>query len=305
MNKKVLGRTGMEIGVLSLGGMSVKGMSQKDADRLFNAALDNGINYIDTAPEYSMSEESIGNAISGRRSEFFLATKCGDYLPGDGPNKLSPNILYSKEVFVSNIERSLRLLKTDYIDLMQMHGMMPEYLPGGETDELIYLLQSLKQQGKIRNIGCSFRNGRAGEDLYPSGYGYMCMKAFIDWTVIDTIQIVYGALTRRNEIAIQKGAEKGFGMIARGVLKKYSENYDVLFEQSMLRDLFEENEEKNSFLLRYALSHPSLTSVVVGTGNAKHLLDNIRTAEKGPLSQNVYDEAKRRLDAIGITAEAF
>jgi aryl-alcohol dehydrogenase-like predicted oxidoreductase len=305
MKKKILGRTGMEITVLTLGGMSVGGLSRAEADRLFNTAMDLGINYIDTSPEYEMSEEMIGNALAKRRNEYFLATKCGDYLPKGSPNSISDNIWFTKEVFTSNIERSLNLLKTDYIDLMQMHGLMPEYVPGGEKDELILLLQDLQKKGIIRYIGATFRNGRTKDPLYPAGFGYNCMKAFIDWKAFDTIQLVYGALTRKCEIAIQKGAEKGFGMLARGVLKHYTSEYEDLYNSSKLNELFEEGETKSDFLLRYALSHPGLTAVVAGTGDVTHLAANVKAAEKGSLSSEIYAEAKKRLDAVGITADPF
>lgn len=305
MEKKILGRTGFNITRLSYGAMHMSNIEQKTADILFNTALDMGVNYIDTAPEYTNSEEYIGNAIFHRRSEYFIATKCGDYLSGNGPNKLSPNIYYSKEIFTSNIERSLKLLKTDYIDLMQMHGLMPEYLPAGEQDELINLLLDLKKSGKIRYIGASFRSGRPGEELYPAGYGYNCAKAFLDWKVIDSIQIAYGGLTRTNEMAISALSQRGFGIIARSILRKYSSNYDQLFENSKLSDLFEEGEDKNAFLLRFALSHPDITAVIVGTGNVEHLKSNIEVSKRGGLTEEVYMEAKKRLNSIGISPKEF
>ena len=147
MDMKTLGRTGLKVTRLVFGAMEMKKIDRKTAGELFNTALDLGINYIDTAPEYEHSEEFIGDSVSHRRNDYFLATKCGDYLGGNSPNPISSNILFSREVFTSNIERSLRLLKTDHIDLMQMHGLMPEYLPGGEHDELMELLADLKKQG--------------------------------------------------------------------------------------------------------------------------------------------------------------
>jgi aryl-alcohol dehydrogenase-like predicted oxidoreductase len=148
-------------------------------------------------------------------------------------------------------------------------------------------------------------NGRAKDALYPAGFAYNCMKAFIDWKVIDTIQLVYGALTRKCEAAIQKGAEKGFGMLARGVLKQYTAEYEDHYNRSKLSELFEAGETKSDFLLRFALSHPGLTGLVAGTGNVEHLAANVKAAEKGSLSASVYAEAKKRLDAVGITADLF
>ena len=212
--------------VFTLGALETKRMDKKTAKRVFNEALDNGVNFIDTAPEYKNSEEFIGKTISHRRDEYLIATKCGNNL-----NKTGPSILYSREVFISNLHRSLKLLKTDYIDIWQLHGLMPDRLPNGESDELVQLMLDIKKAGKIRYIGATFRNGGPGEELYPAGYGFNCVKSFIDWKVFDTIQIVYGGLTRKSEIAISRAAEKGFGIMARGVVRKFNDDYDMLLEK--------------------------------------------------------------------------
>lgn len=302
---RLLGRTGLSVSALSLGAMAAAEISQPEADRLFNQAIDAGINLIDTAPEYGRSEERIGRAISHRRGEVILATKCGDYLPGDGPNPISPGILYTRDVFRSNIERSLTLLRTDAIDLMQMHGLMPQYLPSGEHDELVELLRLLKQEGKIRHIGCTFRSGRPGDPLYPTGYGYRCLQAFMDWRTLETIQVAYGALARECEEAISEASAHGFGIIVRGAIRSYHSASDRLFDAANLQELFRPDESRAQFLLRFALSQAGVSTVLVGTGTGEHLMTNVLAAERGALAQDLLGEAMRRLDAVDVHSRSL
>ena len=94
------------------------------------------------------------------------------------------------------------------------------------------------------------------------------------------------------------------GVIVRGVVKKYLENYDELFAKAKLGDLCEPQEERNDFLIRFAMTHKDISSMIVGTKNLGHLARNLRTAERGVLSADLYNEAKKRLTAIGIAPRA-
>jgi aryl-alcohol dehydrogenase-like predicted oxidoreductase len=201
---------------------------------------------------------------------------------------------------LANVENSLRLLKTDHIDVWQLHGTRPGWLAGGRNDEVIKTMHELKQQGKVGAVGISFRNGRQGDDMYPAGYGFEGMQAFMDWGVFDVIQIVYGGLTRKNEIAVARAAGLGIGMIVRGVVKRYLPDYDDLFEQAGLGALCEAGESANGFLIRFAMTHPGVSTMIVGTGNPVHLAENVAAAGRGKLAEDVYAEAKRRLDAVGV-----
>ena len=161
----------MYVTVLGYGAMELRNMEEQDSLRLLNAVLDSGINYIDTSPDYRMSETYIGKAIAHRRDEFYLATKCGCHVDERG-NPLDPSHIWSRERLLENVESSLRLLKTDHIDVWQLHGTRPGSLAGGRDDQVIETMRDLKQQGKVRAIGISFRNGRQGDDMYPAGYGF-------------------------------------------------------------------------------------------------------------------------------------
>ncbi|REJ72685.1 MAG: aldo/keto reductase, partial [Planctomycetota bacterium] len=135
MQKKQLGRTGLEVTQLGYGSMGLRGprtwgvrvVSDEDADRFLNAVLDAGINFIDTAPDYGVSEERIGRCIGSRRNEFYLATKCG-CAPVQHEDRLETKHVWKKEVVQRNIDSSLQRLRTDRIDVMQFHGGEAEIL---------------------------------------------------------------------------------------------------------------------------------------------------------------------------------
>ena len=295
MEKRRLGKTGLDITGLSFGGMELRLLDEKSAYNLLNAALDNGINYIDTSPEYPMSEYFIGKSIAHRRSEFVLATKCGDNMSGVGPL-----YTFDRKTILSNLDESLRLMKTDHIDVFQLHGVIPEFLEGGEAGEAMEAMRDAKKSGKVLHLGLTIRNGQPGQYGYPATFGYNSALRFAAWKDIEVIQIVYGGLTRQSENVIQKAYDDyGTGLIARGIIKTYDDCYNARFEASRISELFGEGETRNDFLIRYAMSHPSLASVVIGTKDINHLAANIKVAERGKLSDEVYEEAKRRLNFAG------
>ena len=127
--KRTLGDTGLSVTQLGYGSMGLRGpktwgvrvVDEHDADRFLNAVLDCGINFIDTSPDYGISEKRIGDYISCRRSEFYLATKCGCvYIQHD--DHLEIDHVWDPDIIRGNLETSLKRLKTDYIDLLQFHG---------------------------------------------------------------------------------------------------------------------------------------------------------------------------------------
>ena len=298
MEKKLLGKTGLSATRLAYGGMELGPVSEATAVALLNCALDEGINYIDTSPEYANSEYFIGKAISHRRDEFILATKCCDNMRGNGPL-----YTFDRRTVLENIDESLRLLKTDHIDILQIHGVLPEFLEGGENGEVMETMRELKRSGKILHIGLTIRNSNPADYAYPALHGYRNLQTFASWQDIEVIQVVYGCMTRLSEHVIQKAYDDyGTGIIARGLLKRYDATYDARWEASGLQELLEEGETRNDFLIRYTITHPAVTAGVCGTRGTEHLLQNIRAASRGPLSPEVYAEAKRRLNYVGVIA---
>jgi aryl-alcohol dehydrogenase-like predicted oxidoreductase len=302
MQTRELGNTGLHPTLLGYGAMELRHVDQAEATRLLNAVLDGGINYIDTSPDYGLSETYIGYALAARRGEFLLATKCGCNVDTRGRPQ-EPAHIWSRAQLQENLENSLRRLQTDHIDVWQLHGTMPEWLAGGREDETIQALQEIVEQGKVGVIGVSFRNGRQGEALYPAGYGFQAIQEFMTWGVFDMMQIVYGGLTRKNEIAIAEAAGRGIGIVIRGLVKRYLANYDQLFTEAGLDELRAEGESRDALLIRFALGHPGVSTGIVGSKNVTHIRENIAAAEQGPLPADVYAEAVRRLTKVGIVPE--
>ena len=139
----MLGRTGFDVTRLGYGAAHRRAMSEEHADRLLNSVLDAGINLIDTSDDYGNSEELIGKYISHRSSEFYLATKCGSSSSGH---------LWTRENVLGNLEQSLCRLKTDSVDIMQLHNPSVEEC---ERGGLVGALQEMRQQGKVRWLGVS------------------------------------------------------------------------------------------------------------------------------------------------------
>ncbi|MDF5759001.1 aldo/keto reductase [Spongiactinospora sp. TRM90649] len=151
MRYRVLGGTGIEVSVHCLGAMMFGAVGNPDQDecvRIIHAALDQGINFVDTADMYSAgeSEEIVGRALKGRRDDVVLATKV-HFPMGEGPNRRGN----SRRWIVREVEESLRRLDTDWIDLYQVHR--PD--PTTDVEETLSALTDLVRQGKIRAFGCS------------------------------------------------------------------------------------------------------------------------------------------------------
>ena len=151
MNHRPLGATGVQVSPLCLGAMMFGGWGNPDHDdgvAIIHRALDAGINFIDTADVYSRgeSEEIVGKALAGRRDDVVLATKVHGTM-GDDPNQFGN----SRRWIIREVENSLRRLKTDWIDLYQIHR--PE--PDTDIDETLGALTDLVRQGKVRYIGSS------------------------------------------------------------------------------------------------------------------------------------------------------
>lgn len=151
MRYRVLGRTGIEVSVHCLGTMMFGSVGNPDHDdcvRIIHAALEQGINFVDTADMYSAgeSEEIVGKALRGRRDDVVLATKV-HFPMGEGPNRGGN----SRRWITREIEESLRRLGTDWIDLYQVHR--PDF--STDIEETLSVLTDLVRQGKIRAFGCS------------------------------------------------------------------------------------------------------------------------------------------------------
>src|SRR5438094_9209997 len=148
MEKRRVGKTDMDVSVLGFGGSEIgyEKASRETVAELLNSALDAGLNVIDTAECYHNSEELIGQTVSNRRKEFYLFTKCGH------PHGFGERADWSKASILESIQRSLRRLKTDKIDIVQLHSCSESTLRKGEA---IDALEAARKRGYVRYIGYS------------------------------------------------------------------------------------------------------------------------------------------------------
>jgi aryl-alcohol dehydrogenase-like predicted oxidoreductase len=295
-----LGRTGADVTILGYGAMELSGMSRApvvsddDAGRLLGEVLDSGINLIDTSPDYGRSEELIGRYLSHRRDEFFLASKCGCLLePPPGATPPFPHD-YSAANVRAAIERSLRRLDTDHLDLVQVH-MSPSRAQM-EAEQTIETLMSVRAEGKARFLGMS--------GTLPNLPDHIAMGVF------DVFQIPYSVVQREHEELITAAARAGAGTLIRGGAARGAPAGDKnwsrgplglpqgegrrRWESAGLDDLLG-GMGRMEFVLRFTLSHPDLCSAIVGTASPAHLRDNLAVAERGPLPAEAYEKVRQHL----------
>jgi aryl-alcohol dehydrogenase-like predicted oxidoreductase len=296
---RTLGRTGLQVTQLGYGAMELRGaprgpvVDDAQAEQVLRAVLDGGINYIDTSIDYGMSEERIGATLGSRRSEFYLASKCGCAV--DPPAGERPDHSFTRDNVVAGVEQSLRRLRTDYLDVVQFHASpSPTIL---EQQGGLEALQHLQRQGKVRFLGIS--------GTLPN------LPDQIRMGVFDVFQIPYSALQPEHEQLISDAAAAGGGTVIRGGVVKGALAQDKdggtprgltadpreVWNSAQLDDLLD-GASRNEFILRYTFSHPDMQTTIVGTANLEHLTANLAAARKGPLAPDVYAEAKRRLALI-------
>ncbi len=301
--KSTLGRTGLEVTRLGYGAMELRGtdhfprLSAGEASAILNAVLDDGINYIDTSPDYGYSEELIGRHIAHRRDEFILASKCGCPVePADIPHSNRKPHSFTRANIRAGVEQSLERMQTDYLDVVQFHISPSRQIL--EENDSIAELQALQQEGKVRFIGMS---GTIPE-----------LDDHIEMGVFDVFQIPYSVLEREHEDLIHKAARGGAGIVirggvARGVMVKDESVIDEypeflrpgfrarrqLWQDTRIDDLLGDMTPME-FMLRFTISNPDMSTTIVGTANPAHLKDNVRVAARGPLPNYVYEAARSR-----------
>ena len=187
MQYVTLGKTGLRVSRVGFGGIPIQRISEEECNLLFDEVVAAGINYIDTARGYTVSEEYIGQALRGRRDKFILATK---------------SMARSREAMEKDIEISLKNLQTDYIDLYQIHNandaQLDEVLaPGGAMEALL----AAKKAGKIGHIGLT-------------AHGLSVFERALEIDEIETLMFPYNVVERQGEHLIARCAEKNVGFIA-------------------------------------------------------------------------------------------
>lgn len=282
MRKNRLGQSDLHVSEIGLGCMSL-GTDEAKAISIVHEALDQGINFVDTADLYDegRNEEIIGKAIRQRRQDVILTTKVGNRrIPGQEGWSWDPSKAYIKNA----VKDSLKRLQTDYIDLYQLHGGTIE----DPIDETIEAFEELKQEGLIRYYGIS--------SIRPN-----VIREYVKKSNIVSVMSQYSILDRRPEEEILPLlAKHGISMIARGPLargilsergrSKAEKNYlDYSSEELLnLHDrLSQETSDSRNLAqtaLHYPLANPSVAVIIPGASSLEQLKSNVMAADVAPLT---------------------
>jgi len=311
----------MRVGVLGFGTaeMGFEHTDDRIADKLLGAALDRGLNVIDTAAMYCDSEQTLGRTLQGRRDQFLLFTKCGRCLAPKtslagfvlraqgklrgamGRADQYESLDWHPSALEWNIEQSLRRLKTDRIDLIQLHSCSEETLRQGDV---IDVLERARRAGKVLNIGYS-GDGPAALCAIQSGR-------------FDAVEMSISIADQQAlDLAVPLARKHGVGVIAKrpvanGIWRsrqrpEHIQNQAYWERLQHLRYDFLEGGHDFATALRFTLSIAGVHTAIVGTTNPAHLRPNAERVDAGLLNHDQFDairaEWKRaaRLDWIGQT----
>lgn len=279
----------MQVSVLGFGGAEIgfENVSVPDVERLLGTALDAGLNVIDTAECYKTSEELIGQAVGHRRSDYYLFTKCG-HASGFEREDWDPVML------ADSIDRSLHRLKTDYVDLIQLHSCSEELLRQGDV---IDVLRRAKEAGKARYIGYS-------GDREAAAYAVAC-GAF------DTLQTSVNIADQQPvETTLPEAEKRGIGVIAKRPIAnaawktggRPASEYHVPYwerlqelDYGFLRDGLSESV---AMALRFTLSLPAVATAIVGTSKPDRWVQNAALADRGRLPAEQLEAIRRRWNEV-------
>ncbi|MDQ6808687.1 MAG: aldo/keto reductase [Verrucomicrobiota bacterium] len=288
MEKRQLGNTDMQVSVLGFGGAEIgyEGATESTVETLLNSALDAGLNVIDTAECYDSSEELIGKTVSHRRSEYYLFTKVGHPRGIGSEDWSAPSILES-------IERSLKRLRTDRLDLVQLHSCSDSVLRRGEA---ITALQTARDRGYTRYVGYS------GDSI--------AARFAVESGAFDTFQTSLNVADQEAiELTIPSASERGLGVIAKRPIAnaawvsghKPSNSYAHTYWERLRKlnyPFLQSAEMKKtvSHALRFTLSVPGVHVAIVGTTKPERWSENAEMLGKGMLTDAEYGAIRARWD---------
>ena len=285
MERRAFGKTDMEVSVLGFGGSEIgfREVAPATVAELLNGALDTGLNVIDTAECYAGSEELIGQAVSHRRDDYHLFTKCGH------PVTMSEED-WSPASLLKSIERSLMRLKTDHLDLVQLHSCDEDVLRQGDA---IAALQTARERGYTRYIGYS-------------GDGAAAVWA-INCGAFDTLQTSLSIAEQEPiDLTLPLAVEKGMGVIIKRPIANAAWIYDSLPDNEYFHTYFHRLRElRYEFLggdvatafgtaLRFTLGTRGVHTAIVGTTRPERYAQNSALIAAGPLPAEEIERIRAR-----------
>ena len=294
METRRLGRTNLEVSRLGAGlaeiGNNLTLADESIAADVLNSALDGGITFLDTAACYGISEALIGRTIAHRRDEYTLATKCGHVT---GSYEGEP---WTAKTVADSIDRSLQRMKTDRVDLVQLHSCGVDVL---EKGEVIEALLAARDAGKTRFVGYSGDNEAA-------------MWA-VESGIFDTLQTSFNLVEQRayTKGLLAKAKEQDIGIIIKRPIANgawgadkspsgYANNYFARAQTMAAQGpLPNAPENRIKLALGFTLAHEEPDTLIVGTRNPDHMRANLGWMEEGlSLHPETVAELRRRFEAL-------
>jgi aryl-alcohol dehydrogenase-like predicted oxidoreductase len=285
VERRILGRTKLETSVLAFGAAEIgyENASQQCVDRLVGAALDSGVNVIDTGECYGDSEEKIGAAVSHRRREVFLFTKCG-HASGLEAEDWTPKLIRN------SIDRSLRRLRTDSVDLLQLHSCSADVLNEGDV---IRALQDARAAGKTRFIGYS---GDGADAVAAIGTG-----------AFDTFQTSINLADQEAITAtVPLAVERSMGVLAKRSLANAVWKYDERPANPYYQEYWDRLKridylflracslaESLATALRFTLSVPGVSTAIVGSKSEERFRQNLTFLSPSTLPNEQFECIRR------------
>ena len=285
MQSRPYGRAGFDVPVLGFGAMQVghPDLSEPEAARMLNAALDLGLTLIDTARSYGLSEERIGRHLAHRRGEYLLSTKVGYGVAG-----LTD---WTRECVLAGVDRARERLRTDVIDIVHLHSCGIETL---RKDEVTGALARCVEQGKVRVAAYSGDDEPLRHAIRCGGFG--------------GVQVSVNICDQQGLAELSEARVRGMGTIAKRPLAGrpwavaaeptdavHAEYHRRFRELRRARQI--EAADWDELALRFAAYAPGVGCVIVGGRDPRHLARNVAAVAVGPLDE---DLRGRLLDAFGI-----
>jgi len=307
MRKRLLGRTGLQVSEIALGGLfisDVGGLGRDEAVRTIRRALDLGINYLDTAPGYHDSEEVLGIALEGvPQDSYIISTKLGYQ-----PEPFRPK---DRDFLRRSVERSLKALKRDTVDILMIHepDRPDEFFDWWDdfdtaTGPVTELLQDLKEEGVTRFIGVGGTTAYEMPRILATGRFDVLLTAFN-----------YSLLWREAEVAVLPEAKRqGVGIIAgsplqQGALaRRYDEdvNGGAPWLSPPRRDQYKKlyayldelGTPLTELAMRWVITNRDIATVLTGVRSVRELEENVRAVEAGPLPAEVMMRLQEIADMV-------
>ncbi|PZP29424.1 MAG: aldo/keto reductase [Roseateles depolymerans] len=282
---RALGRTGLQVSALGFGAMHLNDdrRSEAEAGTLLNQVLDLGITLVDTARSYGLSEERIGRHLAHRRQHFVLSTKVGYGVDG------VPDWTY--DCIVGGVERALRLMRTDWLDIVHLHSCP---LPVLQQGDVVRALNDCRAAGKLRVAAYSGDNAEAAHAITSGAFGSLQTS----FSLCDQTHRLHRA---------EQAAAAGVGVIAKrplaGAVWRFEQrpsehaegHYWERFRAMGLHELHEmPTADWGDLALRFAVFHGGVASAIVGTARPEHLAANLAALARGPLPAELADLLQQR-----------